>query len=116
LPDDLDAFFHINTDVGAWDYGRRTALAIVERSPSRAALLVRSLIPRTFIDCNRPADFTGGDLGAGGLTAGVPSYVRGDADRALLLEAHRQYVTVAEAAYALVCGGGGLALTPHTYG
>lgn len=116
LPDDLDAFFHINTDVGAWDYGKRTAEAILERSPSRAALLVRSLLPRTFIDCNRPASFTGGDLQAGGLTAGIPSYVRGDADRALLLEAHKQYVAVAEAAYALVCGGGGLALTPHTYG
>lgn len=116
LPDDLDAFFHINTDVGAWAYGRRTAELVLERSPSRAALLVRSLLPRTFIDCNRPADFVGGHLQAGGLTAGVPAYVRSDEDRALLLAAHREYVAVAESAYALVCGAGGIALTPHTYG
>ncbi len=116
LPDDLDAFFHINTDVGAWDYGRRTALLVLEQEPSRAAVVVRSLIPRTFIDCNRPADFSGGDLAGGGLTAGIPSYVRGAADRALLIDAHKRYVAATEAAYALVCGAGGLALLPHTYG
>lgn len=117
LPDELHAFFHINTDVGAWAYGRRVAERLVELEPRRTAVVVRSLIPRTFIDCNRPATKTAGqDLGKGGLSAGIPAYVRDDDDIALLTALHGQYVDVAAAAFALVCGGGGLALVPHTYG
>lgn len=37
-------------------------------------------------------------------------------DRALLLDLHAQYVEVARRAYALVCGGGGWAIVPHSYG
>ncbi|MCA9540794.1 MAG: hypothetical protein KC620_17965 [Myxococcales bacterium] len=117
LPDDLHVFFHLNTDVGAWAYGRAVAEAVVAAEPTRAALVLRCLIPRTFIDCNRPADFTGDtDLDKGGVTAGIPAYVRDPADRALLLDLHRRYVRVVEQAFAAVCGQGGLALLPHTYG
>jgi hypothetical protein len=116
LPQDLHAFFHVNTDEGAWAYGRATAEAIVAAEPKRSALLVRCLIPRTFVDCNRPADYDGGNLSAGGLTAGVPVYVKDDRDRALLLALHTSYVGLAEAAYKAVCGAGGHALVPHTYG
>ncbi len=116
LPQGLEIFFHINTDVAAWAYGRATAEAVLAASPRRSVLLLRCLIPRTFVDCNRPADFEGGDLTEGGLTAGVPAYVKDDRDRALLLDLHRQYVRAAEAAYAAVCGRGGAALVPHTYG
>jgi hypothetical protein len=116
LPDELHAFFHLNTDVGAWSYGRRVAERLIELSPARSAVVVRSLIPRTFIDCNRPATKAGGDLAQGGLSAGIPSYVRDERDVALLTDLHRQYVDVAAAAFAAVCGGGGLALVPHTYG
>ncbi len=115
LPEDLHAFFHVNTDEGAWDYGRATAEAVLAADPQRSALLVRSLIPRTFVDCNRPADYTE-DLAGGGLTAGLPAYVRHEADRTLLRGLHREYVGVAEAAYTAVCGQGGFALVPHTYG
>lgn len=114
LPLDLHAFFHVNTDEGAWAYGRATAECVLAAAPQRSALLVRSLIPRTFADCNRPADYTG-DLAGGGLTAGLPAYVSDEEDRALLLGLHREYVRIAEAAYAAVCGEGGLALVPHTY-
>jgi hypothetical protein len=116
LPADLHAFFHVNTDEGAWAYGRATAEAIVAAAPQRSALLVRCLIPRTFVDCNRPADYDGGNLSSGGLTAGIPVYVTDDRDRALLLELHTAYVGLAEAAFAAVCGQGGQALVPHTYG
>lgn len=116
LPADLHAFFHVNTDVAAWDYGRATAEAVIAAAPSRSVLLVRSLLPRTFVDCNRRADYSGGRLDAGALTPGIPSYVSNEADRALLLELHERYVDVARQAFALVCGAGGLALVPHTYG
>lgn len=117
LPADLHCFFHINTDVGAWQYGRRTAELILEAEPRRAVLLLRSRIPRTLVDCNRPAEHAGGDLHQGGLTAGVPAYITHDGDRAFLLDIHRQYVDVVRAAFAEVCGNhGGLALVPHTYG
>lgn len=115
LPDDLHVFFHVNTDVGAWDYGRRVAEQVLGSDPSRSALLVRCLVPRTFVDTNRLED-AGENLHSAGLTAGVAPYVRDPRDIALLLELHRTYVRLAERAYELVCGSGGFALTPHTYG
>jgi hypothetical protein len=117
LPDDLHLFFHLNTDVAAYAYGRATALAWLSQHPYRSALILRSLIPRTFVDCNRLAeDRGGGRLDAGALTPGIPSYVRHEADLALLMDRHRVYVEVATRAFADVCGGGGRALIPHTYG
>jgi hypothetical protein len=116
LPADLHVFFHVNTDVAAWAYGRATAEAVIAAAPQRSVLLVRSLIPRTFVDCNRRADYSGGRLDQGALTPGIPSYVRDEVDRALLLELHQSYEDVAQRAFTLVCGAGGLALVPHTYG
>ncbi len=115
LPQDLHVFFHANTDVGAWDYGRRVAERVVAAAPGRSALVVRSLVPRTFIDTNRLED-AGEDLAKSGLTAGIAPYVRDTADRALLVELHREYVRIVERAVELVCGGGGFGLCPHTYG
>lgn len=117
LPEDLHCFFHVNTDVGAWAIGQKLARDLVARQPDLAVRLIRSLIPRTFIDCNRPASTGGGDLSAGGLSAGIPAYVTDDADKSLLMEHHRQYIDVVDAAYAEICGArNGLAVVPHTYG
>lgn len=116
LPDDLHLFFNLNTDLGAWAYGRATAQAVIAAAPERSVLILRSLIPRTFVDSNRRADYQGGRLDEGALTPGIPSYVRDDHDRALLLELHRRYLETAREAFALVCGSGGLALVPHSYG
>lgn len=116
LPADLHEFFHVNTDVGAWQYGRRVAEQVVALRPGRRALVVRCLVPRTFVDTNRVVDASPEDLARGGLTAGVPSYVRDPRDVALLLDLHRRYVALVEAAYQRVCDGGGFALSPHTYG
>ncbi|AKF03884.1 hypothetical protein [Sandaracinus amylolyticus] len=115
LPEDLHVFFHVNTDVGAWEYGRRVAERVIAARPERSALLVRCLIPRTFVDTNRLED-AAESLATGGMTAGVAPYVRDASDIALLLELHRAYVAVIDRAYEHVCGAGGFALTPHTYG
>ncbi len=115
FPAGLEIFFHVNTDEGAWDYGRATAEQVLAACPGRAALLVRSLIPRTFIDCNRPADFEGSDLTKGGLSSGMHTYVHDERDRALLRELHASYIEAAAQAFAAVCGNGGVALVPHTY-
>lgn len=115
LPEDLHVFFHVNTDLGAYDYGRRVAERAIAARSDRSALLIRCLVARTFVDTNRLVDAPE-TLAAGGMTAGIPSYVRHPSDIALLLELHRTYVELASRAYALVCGSGGFALTPHTYG
>ena len=39
--DDLVDFFHVNTDVGAWDYGRRVAERVIAARGDRSALVVR---------------------------------------------------------------------------
>ncbi|MEX1366999.1 MAG: hypothetical protein AB1Z98_27980 [Nannocystaceae bacterium] len=116
FPEDLHEFFHVNTDEGAYDYGRCVAEAVVARDPRRAARVIRCSIPRTFIDANRLEDTKGGNLGEGGMTAGLHSYVRDPSDRALLLSLHRAYVALCERAYAQTCGTGGFGLMPHTYG
>jgi len=115
LPEELHVFFHVNTDVGAYDYGRRVAERVVAAAPGRSALVVRCVIPRTFVDANRLETATD-DLSKSGLTAGVAPYVRHPDDLAILLELHRAYVRLVAHAYELVCGSGGFALSPHTYG
>src|SRR5262249_36061210 len=108
---DLIEFFFVNTDVGAWEYGRRTAEQLIAAGAARAARVVRCRIPRTFIDTNRVEDAAAG----GGLTASVPGYIRDDADRQRLLDWHRRYVALVEEAFAAL-EPGGLGLLPHTYG
>ncbi len=107
LPADLAAFFHVNTDEGAPELARAIAAAL----PGRRVVILRALVPRTFVDCNRVVT---GEVAAG-MTAGLPVYLRDAADQALLLELHRRYSALAESAYEEVCGGGGLALALHTY-
>lgn len=109
LPAGLEAYFHVNTDEGAPELAAATAARLAEAGI--ASLVLRCRIPRTFIDANRVVE---GEVAAG-MTAGLPPYVRDPADRALLLGLHRRYQERAAAAYAEVCGAGGLALALHTY-
>lgn len=115
LPADLHAFFHVNTDVGAEALALAVAQALVEADPTRSAVVLACRVPRTFVDCNRVVDADTTDLAAAGLTAGLPVYVRHPADQALLMDLHRRYVAEAERLHARVCGGGGVALSPHSY-
>lgn len=116
LPEGLEDFFHVNTDVGSWALGLAVGEALVASRPELTVLLVRSLIPRTLIDVNRVVSQAATDLTAGGLTAALPPYVRNLDDVRLLLDAHRRYTSVAERCWELVADGGGLGLIPHTYG
>lgn len=115
LPADLHIYFHVNTDIGAYEYGRLVAEQVAAALPDRHALVIRCLIPRTFIDTNRLEDAPE-NLAKAGLTAGVPPYMRHPDDLKLLLALHRAYVRLVEKAYVVVCESGGFALSPHTYG
>lgn len=109
LPADLEAFFHVNTDVGAPELG--AAIGRELAAAGRSTLLVRCLVPRTFVDTNRSLDADA----PSGMSAGLPAYVTDPADRALLGELHAAYVAAVTPAYDSVCGAGGLALALHTY-
>jgi len=117
LPADLRAFFFVNTDVGAPEVAASIAARVVAAAPRRRVLVVRSLIPRTFVDCNRVIDEEAvpAPSGAGEPTPGLPAYVGDASDRQLLLERYAAYRRLATEAYARVCGQGGVALMLHTY-
>jgi hypothetical protein len=114
LPPDLQAFFFVNTDVGAPELAAATARHAAAAT-GEPVLVVRGLVPRTFADLNRVFDLGASQDLSVGLTPAVPSYVTDPRDIALLRELHASYQDVARRAYDLVCGAGGLALTLHTY-
>jgi hypothetical protein len=116
LPADLEAFFFVNTDVGAPECARQVARLVAgDRAGRRQVLVVRGLVPRTFIDCNRLLDAAGHDMGAAGFTPVLPEYVTDPADVELLHGLYRRYQEVAGLAYERVCGAGGSALIVHSY-
>lgn len=114
---DLVDFFHVNTDVAAPELARAVAERIVASQPRRSAMVVRCLLPRTLIDCNRRIDRTTepGATAAGEPTPGLPVWVRNERDRTLLLDRYFAYRDVVTRAFAAVCGAGGLGLCVHTY-
>lgn len=114
FPDHLEDFFHANTDEGAWDLGVAAAERFVARRSTEAAVLVRCLVPRTFIDCNRVLDIDPADHG-GGVTAGLPVYVTHPPDIGTLYALHQAYCTLVDQACAEVVAADGLVLVPHTY-
>ena len=115
LPDDLIAFFHVNTDSGAPEYARALAERLTAEEPRRSVLVLTSEIPRTFIDCNRVIDASPEEFKAGKVTPGLPPYIRDADDRKLLRDLYDAWVAQCEKAWRLVCGAGGLALMAHTY-
>jgi hypothetical protein len=117
FPEDLRDFFFVNTDVGSPEVAARAASLYVAARPRASVLVIRSRIPRTFVDCNRVLgrDARPTTSAAGGVTPGLPAYVTDPGDVRLLLARHAEYVAVAEAAYGGVCGRGGRAVMVHTY-
>ena len=117
LPDDLGAFFCVNTDVGSPEVGAALAARLAE--PARydlarsglAVLVVRSRLPRTLVDCNRVAEPGSGT----GLTGRIPDYVDDAADRTLLDVLHGQYCEVATRAWDEVIAAGGHGVSLHSY-
>jgi hypothetical protein len=80
-------------------------------------LVIRCLVPRTFVDCNRIVDAVTrpASSAAGQMTPGVASYVTDPADLALLLARHAAYRDETMRAFDAVCGAGGTALMLHSY-
>src|SRR5262245_41489222 len=54
--DDLRDFFFVNTDVGAPETALEIARRVVAADSARTVLVIRCLVPRTFVDCNRIVD------------------------------------------------------------
>jgi hypothetical protein len=115
--DDLREFFFVNTDVGAPEVAMAVAQRVVARQPKRTALIVRCLLPRTFVDCNRVIDPNAEPRAsaAGEPTPGLPPWIVDARDQRLLRGLHREYQEVVDAAFARVCGQGGIGLCVHTY-
>lgn len=114
---DLQDFFHVNTDVGAPELARAIAERVVTTQPRRSAVVVRCLLPRTFVDCNRRIDRAALPAASapGEPTPGLPPWVADERDRQLLLDRYASYREVVTQAFAGVCGARGLGLCVHTY-
>ena len=117
FPEDLREFFFVNTDVGAPEVALRVAERVVAADPRRCAAVIRCLLPRTFVDCNRVLDAqtVPRASAAGELTPGVHAWVRDPADLELLLARHGAYRALVEGACERVCTQGGVAVMVHTY-
>jgi hypothetical protein len=110
LPDDLVEFFFVNTDAGAPECAAEIARGLAARGA--AVLVLRCLIPRTLIDCNRIVEER---QTTGQMTPGIAEYVRDEHDVRELVRLHGLYQEASRRAYDAVCGSGGLALALHTY-
>ena len=114
---DLRDFFFVNTDVGAPELATRIAERFVAAEPTRTALVIRSRVPRTFVDCNRalPTGAVASSTRSGQLTPGLMPWVKDARDRRLLLDRHAAYLDLVERAVSAVLPRGGRALMVHTY-
>lgn len=117
LPARLEQFFHVNTDFGAPELALEVAARLTDSARTaspKGVVVVRALVPRTFIDFNRVI----GEGTQAGMTPGLQPYITAAADRDLLLSLYRQYHATVAGLYREACGsgsGGGLAVTLHSY-
>ena len=109
LPDDLIAFFQVNTDVGSWALGQALVRALEARGEPVCA--IRCGIPRTFVDVNRVLSDH-----EQGFTPGLQPWITDPADKMLLTSLHVAYTSVVRAAYHGICGRGGRALNVRSCG
>ena len=115
IPDDLIDFFFVNTDAGAPELGLAVARRLVAAQPWRKVRLLLARVPRTFIDFNRVLDQSPEHYRAGGVTPGIPPWIRDPQDQALLRGLHAAYAEAAARGFEETCGAGGLALLLHSY-
>jgi hypothetical protein len=114
LPARLEQFFFVNTDFAAFEIAVRVASLLSKskrKARTRGVVVVRALVPRTFVDFNRRI---GGEVQTG-MTPGLPSYITADRDRAFLSGLHQSYSDGVAALYEEVCGAGGIGVALHTY-
>ncbi len=115
--DDLLDYFFVNTDAGAPELAAAIARHVRADRPDARVELIRCLVPRTFVDCNRvidaatvPSSSTAGDV-----TPGIASYVKEPGDVAYLFACYEAYRTLTTAAYERCIDAGGLAWMVHSY-
>lgn len=113
LPAELEHFFYVNTDIGSPECAQWIAEALA--AAGVGVMVLRCLVPRTFIDCNRVVTGQASGAMVDGLTPAVAAYIEDADDRALLDGLHREYHALVDRAYRRVCGAGGLALQLHSY-
>ena len=94
FPDQLEDFFHVNTDIGTPECAAEIAAAYVKIFPSRRVRIIRCHIPRTFIDCNRVIDAQPDAFQQGKVTPGIPSYVTNQQDQQWLQEQYYKYHSI----------------------
>ena len=114
LPDQLDHFFFVNTDIGAPEGADQLGRTLSAEGVN--VVVARCLVPRTFIDTNRVPGRTTQGVVKDGLTPAVPGYIDAPEDAEWLGALHARYHQVVGALYDRVCGGAdGLALQLHSY-
>lgn len=121
LPARLEQFFHVNTDFGVPELAREVAArltASARKASVKGVVVVRALVPRTFIDLNR--EIAEGDPAAvrPGMTPGLPPYITAAQDQQLLISLYQQYHATVAKLYQETCsadGGGGFAVALHSY-
>ncbi len=112
-PAGLEKFFHVNTDVAAPELA--SAIASSPALEGVQVTIVRSLIPRTFIDCNRVTNASPELYRQGKVTPATADYVQHPSDIELVHGLLQQYEKLTNEAYHATCGEGGVALMLHTY-
>ena len=114
LPDQLEHFFFVNTDIGAPEGAQWLGRSLSAGGVN--VVVVRCLIPRTFIDTNRVIAEARQGVVLDGMTPAVPGYVDSPEDVEWLTTRHKSYHQVVHVAYQEVCrGANGLALQLHSY-
>ena len=114
LPDQLEHFFFVNTDIGAPEGAAWLGKNLSAQGIN--VVVARCLIPRTFIDTNRVIAPNEGGKVVSGMTPGLPGYIDSAEDAKWLTEQHTRYHQVVQQAYQEICRGvDGLALQLHSY-
>ncbi len=117
LPARLEQFFHVNTDFGVPELALEVAARVeglARKARTIGVVVVRALMPRTFIDLNREI----AEGAQAGMTPGLPPYITAAADQRLLISLYQQYHATVARLYQETCsgdGGGGLAVALHSF-
>ena len=78
LPARLEQFFHVNTDFGVPELAARVAELLTtgtRKDRTMGIVVVRALVPRTFIDLNREIAEGAAAGTQPGMTPGLPPYI-----------------------------------------
>ena len=118
LPARLEQFFHVNTDFGVPELAREVAsraAVAARKARTRGVVVLRALVPRTFIDFNREIAVSTPASADPGMTPGLPPYISAAADQRLLISLYQQYHATVAKLYRETCSAGGMAVALHSY-